>query len=125
MSFRFYQIWVEFQVKFMKERDFLISQPINDECFFTVYTIVSLWEHLLAVDKKILTHFVRICLILVSRIVKSDLVLEAHQRLIKIAKLIEENHGHNKITLNIHLSLHLYDYLIDYGLLYAFWYFSF
>ena len=93
--------------------------------FFTVYATVSLWEHLPAVDKKILMHFVRICLILVSRIVESDLVLEAHQRLIKIAKLIEENHSHNKITLNIHLSLHLYDCSIDYGLLYAFWCFAF
>src|SRR5215216_8106541 len=93
--------------------------------FFTVYATVSLWEHLPAVDKKILTHFVRICLILVSRIIESDLVLEAHRRLIEIAKLIEVNHGRNKITPNIHLSLHLYDCSFDYGPLYAFWYFSF
>jgi len=68
---------------------------------------------------------VRICLILVSRIIESDLVLEAHRRLIEIAKLIEVNHGRNKITPNIHLSLHLYDCSFDYGPLYAFWCFSF
>jgi len=34
--------------------------------FFTVYTTVSLWKHLSIVDRKILTHFVRICTILVS-----------------------------------------------------------
>src|SRR5215216_1280311 len=96
MSFRFHLIWVEFWVKFMKEKDFLISQPINGEYFL-------LFMHLPAVDKKILTHFVRICLILVSRIIESNLVLKAHRRLIEIAKLIEVNHSHNKITLNIHL----------------------
>ena len=93
--------------------------------FFTVYATVSLWEHLPAVDKKIFTHFVKIYLILVSWIVESELVLEAHRRLIEIAKLIEVNHGHNKITPNIHLSLHLYDCSFDYGPLYAFWCFSF
>ena len=34
--------------------------------FFTIYATVSLWEHLSVADRKILTHFVRICLILVS-----------------------------------------------------------
>ena len=46
--------------------------------FFTVYATVSLWEHLPIVDRKILTHFVRICTILVSWIVESDLLHEAH-----------------------------------------------
>ena len=93
--------------------------------FFIIYATVSLWEHLPIVDRKILTHFVRICLILVSRIIKPDLIWEAHQRLIEIVKLIEENHGRDKITPNLHLSLHLYDCSTDYGPLYAFWCFSF
>ena len=93
--------------------------------FFTVYATVSLWEHLPIVDRKILTNFVRICIILVNRIVESDLLHEAHRRLIRIIKLIEENHGRNKITLNLHLSLHLNECSIDYGPLYAFWCFSF
>ena len=88
--------------------------------FFTIYATVSLWEHLSVADRKILTHFVRIYLILVSRIVEPDLVREAHQRLIEIVKLIEENHNRDKITLNLYLSLHLYDYSTDYGPLYAF-----
>ena len=93
--------------------------------FFTIYATVSLWEHLPVADRKILTHFVRICLILVSQIVEPDLILEAHQRLIEIVKLVEMNHGRDKITLNLHLSLHLYDCSINYGPLYAFWCFSF
>ena len=93
--------------------------------FFTVYATVSLWKHLLIVDRKILTHFVRICTILVSQIVESDLLHEAYRRLIEMVKLIENNHGHNKITPNLHLSLHLYDCSRDYSPLYAFQYFSF
>src|SRR5215216_6089103 len=91
------------------------------QIFFTVYATVSLWEYLLIVDRKILTNFVRICIILVNRIVESDLLHEAHRRLIRIIKLIEENHGHNEITPNLHLSLHLNECLIDYEPLYAFW----
>ena len=84
-----------------------------------------MWEHLPVVDRKILTHFVRICTIFVCRIVKSDLVQEAHRRLIEIVKLIEENHGRNKVTPNLHLSLHLAECSYDYGPLYAFWCFTF
>ena len=38
---------------------------------------------------------------------------EAHQRLIKIVKLIEANYGHDKITPNLHLSLHLCECTYD------------
>ncbi|CAB4440138.1 unnamed protein product [Rhizophagus irregularis] len=34
--------------------------------FFNIYTTVALWDHLSVVDRKILTHYVRICSILVS-----------------------------------------------------------
>ncbi|RGB21690.1 hypothetical protein C1646_777489, partial [Rhizophagus diaphanus] len=44
------------------------------------------------IDKKILTHFVRICSILVGRIVQSNLMDEAHQKLVEIVKIIEQNY---------------------------------
>ena len=90
-----------------------------------IYATTSLWNHLPSKDQKILTHFVKVCSILVSRILEIELMEEAHKRLIKIIKLIEVHYGRVKITPNLHLSLHLYDYSNDFGLLYAFWYFSF
>ena len=93
--------------------------------FFSIYATVSLWEHLPIIDQKILTYFVRICLILVNRIVEFTLVQEAHQRLIGLIELIEEKYGRNKITLNLYLSLHLSDCSYNYESQYAFWYFSF
>jgi hypothetical protein len=93
--------------------------------FFMIYATTSLWEHLPSKDRKILTHFVRVCSILVSRILEIELMEEAHERLIKIIKLIEEHYGRVKITPNLHLSLHLCDCSNDFGPLYAFWCFSF
>jgi hypothetical protein len=93
--------------------------------FITIYATVALWEHLSAKDREILTHFVRVCTILVSRIIEIDLMQEAHQRLIKIVKLIEEHYGRDKVTPNLHLSLHLCECSLDFGPLYAFWCFSF
>ncbi|GET56027.1 hypothetical protein GLOIN_2v1883106 [Rhizophagus irregularis DAOM 181602=DAOM 197198] len=93
--------------------------------FFTIYATVSLWDHLSAEDRKILTHFVRICSILVSQIIESDMLQEAHRRLVKIIKLIEVQYGRNKITPNLHLSLHLSECCHDFSPLYAFWCFSF
>ena len=93
--------------------------------FFTIYTTVALWNHLSEKDRKILSQFVRICSIFVCRIVNVDSIREANWRLIEIVKLIEENYGRNKITLNLHLSLYLHDCSSDYGPLYTFWYFSF
>ena len=93
--------------------------------FFTIYATVSLWDHLGTEDQKILTYFVRVCAILVSRIMEIDLMREAHQKLIEIVKLIEEHYGRDKVTPNLHLSLHLCECSYDYGPLYAFWCFSF
>ncbi len=95
------------------------------QIFFLIYATVSLWEHLPIIDRKILTYFVRICSILVNRIVEFTLVQEAHRRLIGLIELIEEKYGRNKITPNLHLSLHLSDCSYDYGPQYAFWCFSF
>ena len=93
--------------------------------FYTIYATISLWEHLSAIDRMILTHFVKVCSILVGRILELDLVQEAHERLIKIVKLIEKHYGHDKITLNLHLSLHLWECSYDFSPLYTFWCFSF
>ena len=59
--------------------------------FFTIYATTSLWKYLSGIDRTILTHFVRVCSILVSRILELDSVQEANDRLIKIVKLIEES----------------------------------
>jgi hypothetical protein len=93
--------------------------------FFTIYATVSLWKHLPDVDRKILTRFVRICTILVGRIVQSNLMDEAHQKLVEVVKIIEQNYGRDMITPNLHLSLHLCECAKDFGPLYAFWCFSF
>src|SRR2546421_3045012 len=66
--------------------------------FFTIYATTSLWEYLSAIDRTILTHFVRVCSVLVGRILTFDLIEEAAERLIKIIKLIEEHYGRDKIT---------------------------
>jgi len=93
--------------------------------FFMIYATVVLWEHLLDNNRLILIHFVKICQILVSRILKRDMIKEAHKRLVKMVKIIEQYYGQKKITLNLHLSLHLCECANDYGPLYAFWCFSF
>jgi hypothetical protein len=93
--------------------------------FFTIYATTSLWEYLSGIDRTILTHFVRVCSILVSRILELDSVQEANERLIKIVELIEEKYGRDKITPNLHLSLHLKECSSDFGPLYTFWCFSF
>ncbi|PKK55704.1 hypothetical protein RhiirC2_801713 [Rhizophagus irregularis] len=50
---------------------------------------------------------------------------EAHQKLVKIVKIIEQNYGRDMISPNLHLSLHLYECAKDFGPLYTFWYFLF
>ena len=62
---------------------------------------MSLWEYLLAIDRTILTHFVRVCSVLVGRILTFDLIAEATERLIKIIKLIEEYYG-RELVIRLH-----------------------
>src|SRR5271155_4298039 len=90
-----------------------------------IYATVVLWEHLSDNNRLILTHFVKICQILVSRILKRDMIKEAHKRLIKMVKIIEQYYKQEKIIPNLYLSLHLCECANDYGPLYTFWYFSF
>ena len=93
--------------------------------FFLIYATVVLWDHLSSIDRKILTYFVRVCTILVRRIVDVNEMEEAHMGLIEIIRLIEEKYGEGKISPNLHLSLHLCECTYDYGPLYSFWCFSF
>ena len=62
---------------------------------------------------------------LICQIINIDILREAYYRLLKVAKLIEENYGPERITPNIHLSLHIADSCNDYGPLYSFWCYSF
>ena len=93
--------------------------------FFLIYFTVVLWDHLPPHDQQIFTYFIRVCTILVKRIVEVNKMNEAYEVLIKIIKLIEEKYGEEKITPNLHLSLHLCECAYDYGPLYSFWCFPF
>jgi len=81
--------------------------------FFLIYVTVVLWEHLSNKDQKILTYFVKVCTILVRRIVKISDMEKAHKLLVKLVQLIEEHYGEGKITPNLHLSLHLCEYSLQ------------
>jgi hypothetical protein len=93
--------------------------------FMMIYATPILWDLLDESDRKILANFVRACFLLVSRIIDKKILNEAHNRLLSVAKLIEEHYGPEFITPNIHLSLHLTECCQDYGPLYSFWCFSF
>ena len=93
--------------------------------FFIIYATVVLWKYLSEIDRQILINFVKICQILVCRIVRRELLNKAHEKLITMIKLIEQKYGEEKIMPNLYLSLYLYKCACDYGLLYAFWCFSF
>ena len=93
--------------------------------FILIYATPLMWDLLEDSDRKILSHFVRACVLLVSRIMDANALNEAHDRLLKVARLIEENYGKEMITPNIHLSLHIVECCRDYGPLYSFWCYSF
>ena len=93
--------------------------------FILVYATPIMWDLLSVPDRQILGNFVRACTLLVCRIIDNEILSEAHDRLLKVGKLIEEHYGQRLITPNIHLSLHLTECCQDYGPLYAFWCYSF
>ncbi|EXX67293.1 hypothetical protein RirG_115720 [Rhizophagus irregularis DAOM 197198w] len=74
-----------------------------------------------SVDRKILANFVKACYLLVSQIIDEEKLNEAHNRLLKVARLIENNYGPEMVTPNIYLSLHLSECCRDYGPVYSFW----
>jgi len=93
--------------------------------FILIYAIPLMWNLLAKPDQKILGNFVRACSLLVGRIINYNELNEAHERLLKVATLIEENYGPERITPNLHLCLHIADCCRDYGPLYSFWCYSF
>ena len=84
-----------------------------------------MWDLLVTSDWKILANFVKAYSLLTCRIIDNNMLSQAHDRLLQVAKLIEENYGPESITPNIHLSLHITDCCKDYGPLYSFWCYSF
>ena len=84
-----------------------------------------LWDLLAKPDQEILGNFVRACSLLVCRIIDYTALDEAHEHLLKVALLIEENYGPERITPNLHLCLHIADCCRDYEPLYSFWCYSF
>src|SRR5256884_4714020 len=93
--------------------------------FILIYATPLMWDLLVTSDQKILANFVRVCSLLFCRIIDNNMLSQAHDRLLQVAKLIEENYGPKSITPNIHLLLHITDCCKDYGPLYSFWYYSF
>jgi hypothetical protein len=93
--------------------------------FILIYATPLMWDLLDDPDRKILANFVRACYLLVSRIIDENKLTEAHNRLLKVAQLIENNYGPEMITPNIHLSLHISECYRDYGPLYSFRCYSF
>ncbi len=68
----------------------------------------------------ILANFVHVYNILVCRSISNSGLEEAHQHLLTMVKLVEEEYGPEKITLNLHLCLHICECALDYGSLYSF-----
>lgn len=93
--------------------------------FILIYAIPLMWDLLVTSDRNILANFVKACSLLTCRIINIDMLSQAHDRLLQVALLIEENYGQEFITPNIHLSLHITDCCEDYGPLYSFWCYSF
>ena len=93
--------------------------------FILIYAIPLMWDLLVTSDRNILANFVKACSLLTCRIINNDMLSRAHDRLLQVALLIEENYGQELITPNIHLSLHITDCCEDYGPLYSFWCYSF
>ena len=88
--------------------------------FILVYAIPITWDLLSITDREILGNFVRVCSLLVCRIIDNKVLNEAHDRLLRIGQLIEKHYGEHLITPNVHLSLHIAECCRDYGPLYSF-----
>jgi hypothetical protein len=93
--------------------------------FILIFATPILWDILQETDKKILTYFVRACLILTSRGLQKNELNEAFKRLLDMNKLIEQKYGQEKISPNLHLCLHICECALDYGPLSSFWCYSF
>lgn len=72
-----------------------------------IYATPIIWDLLDGVDWEILANFVKVCYLLVSQIINEEKLSEAHNQLLKVARLIENNYRPEIVIPNIHLSLHL------------------
>ncbi|GBC29613.2 hypothetical protein GLOIN_2v415082 [Rhizophagus irregularis DAOM 181602=DAOM 197198] len=61
--------------------------------FVLIYAIPLMWDLLAEPDRQILGNFVRACSLLVYRIIDCDILNDAHEHLLKVATLIEENYA--------------------------------
>src|SRR5947208_3236445 len=75
--------------------------------FILIYAIPLMWDLLVTSNRNILANFVKACSLLTCQIINIDMLSQAHDRLLQVALLIEENYGQEFITPNIHLSLHI------------------
>ena len=88
--------------------------------FILIYTILLIWDLLVTSDQNILTNFVKAYSLLTCRIININMLSQAHDQLLQVALLIEENYDQKFIIPNIHLSLYITDCCEDYGLFYSF-----
>src|SRR5437867_5938442 len=61
--------------------------------FILIYAIPLMWDLLVTSNRNILANFVKACFLLTCRIINIDMLSQAHDRLLQVALLIEENYG--------------------------------
>ena len=66
--------------------------------FILIYATLLMWNFLNVSNRKILANFVRVCSLLVCRIIDENALREAHDRLLVVNQLIEEHYGQEMIT---------------------------
>ena len=66
--------------------------------FILIYAIPLMWGLLVTSDQNILANFIKTYSLLTCRIINIDMLSQAHDRLLQVALLIEENYGQEFIT---------------------------
>ena len=66
--------------------------------FILIYAIPLMWDLLGTSDRNILANFVKACSLLTCRIINIGMLTQAHDRLLQVTLLIEENYGQKLIT---------------------------
>ena len=69
--------------------------------------------------------FVFACFVICARVVSSNDLKEADEKLLKFCQNVQDLYGKDCITPNMHLHCHLVECILDFGPVYAFWCFSF
>ena len=65
--------------------------------FILIYATTITWDLLKDEDRKILSYFVRVCNILVCRIISKLGLNEAYQCLLSMVKLVEKQYGQKRL----------------------------